>query len=219
MPVVDIRTVKLNNSTQLLQQRLTRCFNTKDRHHFATVVRVCARRINILLTHHRLQVRSTRLQIPLHLRSERAVALDECLLLLHHVHTCNVLDSTKTDRVQQTVLNLLQEHILLFLYIPLLVCWVFTDDSASDNQLLGIVVRTDAHQVALKVLRDLVRHICHRQLLVQHHLAVQLNTQQPRRRPRHIQFLVWHRIVCCHKVLILLNVRVLRIGIIVNLCR
>ena len=71
----------------------------------------------------------------------------------------------------------------------------------------------------MEVLVDVLGDVRHEQLLVNHHLAVQLDPQQPRGHPARVHVLVGHLVVRPHKLLILLDDGVGGIRIVPNLGR
>lgn len=86
--------------------------------------------------------------------------------------------------------------------------------SNSQHQLLCVVVVEDAIQILSKVAGDLVRDLLHRQLLVRHPLAVQLETEEPGGDARGVK--VGHLVVHVDKFLVLLNDRVEGLGVVVD---
>lgn len=120
--------------------------------------------------------------------------------------------------------------------------FIAVHDSDSQNQLLGVVVIEDTVQIISETLQenrsvitknylvcvktlnnsmcscptcvDLLCNLLHSQFTISHVLAVELDTQQPRRNASHVE--VGHLIVDVHPLLVLGHHCVLGVGVVVD---
>ena len=92
-------------------------------------------------------------------------------------------------------------------------------DPDPQHQFVGVVIIKDARQLVLKLGVDPLGNVGHRQLLVDHHLAVELDAQQPGRHPAHVQLLVGHLEVGRDELPVLVDDGGRRVRVVVHLCR
>mmetsp|Transcript_13686 Transcript_13686/g.32412 ORF Transcript_13686/g.32412 Transcript_13686/m.32412 type:complete len:631 (+) Transcript_13686:410-2302(+) len=215
--VVHVAAIKLDNSSHLAYQLVPGCLNAKHIDDLNHVVADGSGVVHLGVAQHPLQVDALRVKHPL---------LD---LLVSRLAPDNVvrpadedlgdpLDALQLQLREHVCLDLPQEHVLILrigVLVSLLPSAVHHADA--QDELFGIVVIEDASEIVLKLTVDLLCHIRHGKLLVNHHVAVELDPQKPWAHPRGVELLIRHLKVALHKLAILVNDCVRRLGVVVDL--
>ena len=217
MSVVHVRTVELNHTTQLTQERIAHRFDAKNLNHFNQVVRCSSREVDVRMCHDFEQVDAFGVQHPLGgFLEELRLAVDGVLFGFADENLLNVWNTAQCKVAQHLRLETLQEYFVLGRGV--LVFHAFgVHDSNSQHQLFRVVVVEDAAQVAGEIFVDSLRNIRHEELLVYHHLTVKLDTQQPWGHARRVNVFVWHFVVRANEFAVFLDDSVRGIWIVVNL--
>ena len=217
--VVDVRAVKLNHAAKLLEQRVSHSLDAQHLDHLDEVVGRGAGKVDILVVHNLQEVDALGVEHPLALLGKRLGDRVQA----HHVrladeHLLDVGDTPQRQVGEHLRLELLEEDLVLgggragFLVSHLVV-----QQANSEDELLRVVVVEYAGQILLEVLVDALGDVRHQQFLVHHHLAVQLDAEQPRGHPAGIHVLIRHLVIGPDKLLVLLDDGIRGIGVIPNL--
>ena len=217
--VVDVGAVELDDAAEFLQQRVAHRLDAENLNHLDEVVRRRPGEVHVLVVHHLEQVHALRVQLPLgRLRERLRLRVQAHDVRLADEHLADVRDPAQAQVRQELRLEALQKHLVLRRHLPdVPLLELVVHDPDPQEQLLGVVVVEDAAQVVLEVLVDALRDVRHEELLVHHHLAVQLDPQQPRAHPARVHLLVGHLVVAPHELAVLLDHRVRHLGVVVHL--
>ena len=216
--VVDVRAVKLDDAAKLLEEGVAHRLDAEHLNHLDEVVRGGPGEIDVLVVHHLEQVDALGVQHPLGALGEGLRHRVEAQgVRLSDEHLADIRDAAKLEIVEELRLETLEEHLVLRLLLAHVLLELGVHDADAQQQLLGVVVVEDAREIVLEILVDLLRDIRHQQLLIDHHLAVELNPEHPRRHARGVHLLVWHLVIASHKLAILLDHRIRGIRVVVHL--
>eukprot|EP00958_Prasinococcus_capsulatus_P026051 scaffold4543_cov350-Prasinococcus_capsulatus_cf.AAC.1 len=174
--------------------------------------------VDVLVAHHHQKVDALRVQHPL---GVAAVALGPLAVLdalrLPDKHLGDVRDTPQGHHRQHVAGHLLQEHVVLRVAYDVALGRLVVEDAQAQDELLRVVIGEDHVKVVLVLLVDLLGHLRHAQLLVDHHLAVQLDAQQPGADALGVDVLVGHLEVGAHRLLVLPDEGGLGVGVVPDL--
>ena len=181
--------------------------------------------VDPLVREHVHQVHPLRVQHPLRGGGETALVRRHHLLGLPQSDLADVRHTLQLELAQHRLLDALQEDVIirevtavaLLLVAPFTVDRFVVHDADAQDQLLGVVVRKNTRQILPELLVDAVGHIDHGEILVDHHLAVEFDAQEPGAHPGGVDILVRHVKVGMHEVRILLDQSSRRVGVVVDL--
>eukprot|EP00982_Pelagococcus_subviridis_P006180 30000-Pelagococcus_subviridis.AAC.2 len=216
--VVDVRAVELDDASEFLQKRVSHRLDAQDLDHLDEVVRRRPREVHVLVVHHLEEVHALGVEHPLRfLRVRLRLRVQAHRVRLADEDFFDIRNPAQRERVEQLRFQTLQEDLVLGLARALLLLELAVHDADPHDELLAVVVVEDARQVVLEVFVDALRDVRHEQLLINHHLAVELDPQHPRRHPRRVHLLVRHLVVRANELLVLLDDRVRGVRVVVNL--
>ena len=219
--VVDVGAVKFDDASQLFEQRVSHRLDAQHLEHLNQVVAERARVVHIWMVHHLPQVAALGIQHPLLLSLVRLFVVKRGSRGAADEHLADVHHAAQTQLGQHICLNALQEDVVAVAAgassVVVLGRRLVVDDADAQHQLLGVVISEDDTQVICEHGVDALRNVRHGQLLVHHHLAVQLDAQHPRREAIQRQILVRHLVVAFHELMVLGQDCVLGVRVVVDL--
>ena len=169
------------------------------------------------MSHDFEEIDTLRIQHPLSvLLKQLSARIDSITLRLANENLLNIRDTSKCEVAKHLCLDAFQEHFVFDRGIIVLLT-LSLHDSDSQHELLRVIVVEDTTKITAKVFIDALGHIRHQQLLINHHLAVQLNSQQPRRHSRRIDVLVRHLVIRTNELTIFFDDSIGRIRVVVYL--
>ena len=182
MVVINVRGVK--RFIQLVEQRLSRSFNSKHSVNLLNVITDCSARVNVFQRKYLHEIRPGRIQHPRLLLSKRVVLFGNHVHNLAGQHIPHPFDSPQNNILHQRILKRFQlvNFIRLVQRLRLLVLLLKIQPDSKD-QIVAVVIRINARHLALVILRinrfNRKMHIIHRNPLLVHGLAVHLHSQNP----------------------------------------
>mmetsp|Transcript_26864 Transcript_26864/g.76935 ORF Transcript_26864/g.76935 Transcript_26864/m.76935 type:complete len:782 (+) Transcript_26864:965-3310(+) len=222
MSVVYIRAVERDDHADVEEEGLPRGLDTQHLQDLHDVVALQALEIHFWEQHHLLHVDTICVQHPLLVSLELTLHLVVLVdRLLAHEDLLDADDALQGHLLEDVCLDASQE---LEVFVLLVVVGVeglcrladvrgLFEEADAEHQLLGIVVREDAVDVAEEVVLDALADLSDRQLLVGHDLVAELDAQDPGAEPVRVTLLVRQLVILLDPLLVLLNPCVHGVGV------
>lgn len=179
---VNVRTVKLDESTKILRDGGAKGFDTENIEDFDTIVGVSHCEVHAIHRHGRVEVDATRLENPFLPRTRLDITpLVDYDPVAHQWETRLIPLKPQRETESRSVFSNWRENVFFYGTRLLVLLVHSTQHTTTNNQLLRVVFTPDDEEVRPETLSDPVGDEFNVQLVIDHLRTVELETEQPRR--------------------------------------